>query len=166
MATNRFLSTLNIQPALAIGSTAAARDSDWVSLKNYASVIFVVFAEAGAAADDVTIGIHQATSNSGADEKNVTARDYWRKQATTINVSGAYDNRTPSSGGDIVLEGSNQNILLFEVGADELDSSGGFKFVQATQDNGGATGKQLGMLYILCGFRYAVAPDQWPAVDA
>ena len=166
MASNRFLSTMNIQQAMSIGSTAAARDSDWVSLANYASVIVIVNAEAGASGDDVTIGVHQATSNTGSNEKNLSPRQYYRKQATTIDVSGSYDDPDSSTAGDSIIEGSNMNMLIFEIGADEMDVSNGFEFIQITVDNGGSVGKILGAYYVLCGARYAVEPTEWPAVDA
>ena len=169
MATNRFLQTMNIQPAINIQTAAAARSGDWVSLENYASVVIVAHAEVGAAADDVAVTVRQATSNSGGSAKGLTPRRGWRKQGATLDVGGAYDHVTPgtfdSVNHAIGMEGENINMVLIEVGADELDVAGGFSFLQV-QTSAGAAAKILTAFYILLGPRYAVAVDEWPAVNA
>ena len=166
MATNRFLDTVNIQPILVSESTASAANSDWVSMANYASCIFTIVLEDGAAADVVTFTIDQSTDNAGAGRKVVAVRRFFRKEhATAVSASGAYSDVPPSSNG-VAITGTSENIINVEVGEDELDVAGGFKFLSVRHDDGGAATKLVTAVAILCGPNYAVAPNNWPAVDA
>ena len=164
MATNRFLATLNIQPVILPQDTTPAATSDWVSLENYASVIFSILLDDGSAtSDDLKLNVRQATDNAGGSAKNVDSRTWRVKTAGgDVDASGAY---VDNVGTDYDHPGENTAAIQVETGADELDVAGGFKFV-AIQHDTGTSSKIISASAILCGPRYAVAPDQWPAVDA
>ena len=166
MATNRFLSTMGVRQAIPIAGMAAARDGDWVSLENYAALTVMFATEVGTAGSDTKVGFMQATSNSGGSEKRVIPRRAYYASATALDAGGAFSEATIDSTGDIELIAERADLLLVEIGADELDVASGFKFVQVIHDAGGVATQLGGAWYIFGGPRYAVDPTEWPAVDA
>ena len=162
----RHLGYTNIQPISVNDSTATAAESDWVSLTNYDSVIFVIVAEVGATADNTAFTVREATTNGGAGSKDLAVRRGYRKEhASALSASGAYTEVAPTSNA-VTLDGDAENVLLFEVTGDELDVNNGFKFVTLRHDGGGAATKTFTAIAILGSPRYAVEPSEWPAVDA
>lgn len=165
MATNRFLNTVNIQAILVSEGTGTAANSDWVSMANYASCIFAPVLEDGATGNEVIFTVEQAKDNTGADKKVVAVRRFFLKEhATALSSAGTYSEVAPVSNG-VEVTGTSENIVLVEVGEDELDVAGGFTFLALAHDNGGATTKLVTAVAILCGPNYALAPDNLPAVN-
>ena len=70
-----------------------------------------------------------------------------------------------STGNDYDIDGDDENIVLVEVGADQLDVAGGFNYVSMRHDNGGAATKTFTAAVILCGPRYALDPTEYPDVS-
>ena len=162
----RYLGHMNIQPVRVNASTAAAGNSDWVNLANYDSCVFAVVLEDGAAADDVDYTVEQADTNAGGNRKVVAVRTFYRKQvASGLSADGDYS-AVIGTTHQVVVEGENENVILVEVTADELDAEGGFKFVSMRNNGGGAATKTQTAVAILQGARYAVEPTDWPQVDA
>ena len=163
MATNRFLDTLNIQPIAVNEGTGTAANTDWVDLEHYASAIFVMIAEDGGTGDDTEFKVQQATDNSASGAKDVEPLSYYHKDhASALSASGSYSVTTAN---DYDIDGDDENIVLVEVGADQLDVNGGFNYVSLRHDNGGANTKTFTAAVILCGPRYALDPTEWPSVS-
>ena len=163
MATNRFLDTMNIQAVTVNEGTGTAGNSDWVNLENYASAIFVIIAEDGGTTDDTEFKVQQATDNSGTSAKDVEPLSYYHKDhASALSASGTY---SVSTGNDYDIDGDDENIVLVEVGADQLDVAGGFNYVSMRNNNGGSANKTFTTAVLLCGPRYALDPTEYPDVS-
>ena len=151
------LNRTNLVYAIEPGSSAAARDSDWVDLQNYEGVVFHVIAEIGADADDVTLKLQQAKTNAAGSVKALVPRAWWRAQAADLTAGTAWVKVTTAT---CIIEGSQENLVQVEVDASELDVSNGFRYVRINHDAGGATGKLFAALAETIGATHAQEPSE------
>ena len=162
----RALGRVNIQPVAVHATTGAGGNSDWVSLEGYDGVIFAVVVKDGTNPDDTTFNVEEASDNAGTGRKVVKVRTWYRKQVGSgLSSAGAYSS-VIGTASQVVVEGSNENAILVEVTADELDLAGGFKFVSLRQNGAGSADKTWSAVAYLHGARYATDPTEWLAVDA
>ena len=111
----------------------ATRNTPYLSLKNYRSVIFTFYGDIGRAnaADDTTITLRQAKTGSGGSAKAFTPRRAYLREGSTIDAA-IQDTPTEVSGGSMVTNGNMHSILDVEVDASELDLANDFAFVRAS----------------------------------
>ena len=57
---------------------------------------------------------------------------------------------------------TDENIVMVEVNASELDLKNGFNAIRVRTDGGGAAAKLYGAIMLMTGARYRVAPDGAP----
>jgi hypothetical protein len=145
----------------------AANPGDYVSLKNWDGICFVLFKAAGTAGDDPTLTITQAQDVAGTGVKNVTAiTDIYTKQGTLTAV-GAWAHTSQAAAATVAGDATSaesQGVYYTFVPSEALDADGGFDCIKgAVADVGGNA--QLGCLfYILVGPRFAAAPENLPSV--
>ena len=86
-----FGQSLDIIPAFVPLDLQTARDGDWISLKNAAGVIVLLFKGAGTDGDDPTISLEQATAVAGTDAKPLSMVDtVYHKQGADLAAMGAW----------------------------------------------------------------------------
>ena len=156
---HEFLNKMQICQVIDVStSTAAAVTSDYISLKHYRGAVVIWQAEVGAAANDVTITLRQAKTAAGGSSKVLTPRHGWyRKQAADVKTIAQY---TYVAGDHCVAEGSDENLIVCEIDASELDLANDFAFVAVHSDDGGAAGKLSAAIIIAVGPRQVLAPEK------
>ena len=144
-------------------ANTGAVDSDWVSLKDYADVVFcVVLTEGrGGAADDLAVSFRQATSAAGAGAKAIVPRRaYLREHATDLPSAAAADASEIVDPATVPTNGDMSRIVLVEFDAAQLDVNNDFAYVQArTPAVAGAT-SVVAMTAIPCMAFHKLAPDE------
>lgn len=142
-----------------VDTQGGANTGDWVSLKNYSSVVFVLFKDNGVANDDPVLTFEQATDVAGTGHKALNVTRHLQKQGLLLSAVGTWTEVTQAAGTSITLNATSaehEGIYVVEVDASELDLANGFDCVQLSVADTGAAGAQLGCaFYILCGARYA-----------
>lgn len=143
------------------GANTGAR----LHLKNYAGVLFVAYAGAGTANDDLAIDVQEHTAASGGTSQDldvVTA--YWYKNETTLDGDEAWTKVTQSAASEIADVGGagtsaeTQNLLAFAVYADQL--SDGYEWISINIPDLGSAGAKLGCaLMIPFGLKVQRAPE-------
>lgn len=146
---------------------SGANTGDYVSLKNWDGICFVLFKAAGTANDDPTLTITQAQDVAGTGVKNLTAiTDIYTKQGTLTAV-GSWTHTTQAAAATLAGDGTSaesQGIYFTYIPTEALDTDNGFDCVKGAVADTGSAGAQLGcLLYILVGPRYAAAPENLPS---
>jgi hypothetical protein len=144
-----------------VNLATAANPGDWVSMALYSHLTVIFFKGVGTAGEDPVLTISQATSNAGAGSKALNVDRYYKKEgATLVSAIGQFtevllDPATNVIGGAAeATSAENEVVWVIEIEADQLDTNGGFSFVQVSCADAGA-GAQVGaLLYILTGARY------------
>lgn len=149
-----------IKPLVGIepSGTDNALTSVWVNLKDYEGAIFVIFATDDAAGDDVAVTLREAQSNTGTGARALTPRAWYRASGSAFGE--AFTQLTTAA---VTIEGSENNVLIVEVDAAELDVNNDYTHVQVQTDNGGDAGKVLACVALAVGPRHATAFTELPA---
>lgn len=140
----------------------AANNGDYVSMKNWARCLIVFMSGVGTAGEDPTLTVQQATSNAGGGVKALTFDTIYRKQAATdLSGTGVWTKTTQTAANTYTEATAAEQDLIWvvEIKAEDLDVDGGFDFIRATVADVGAGAQNGGLLYILCGPKYAQAPE-------
>lgn len=151
-----FLERCNIASAFVpVDMQTAANTGDYVCLKGYDRVVFLLFKAAGTAGDDPVVSARQAQDVSDTGGKVLNLTTYWQKQGTLTAVT-SWTEVTQAAGATVTLDATSaesQGLYAFEIKAADLDVANGFDCVRfAVADVGGNA--QLGAgLYILDGPR-------------
>jgi hypothetical protein len=146
-------------------------EGDWISLKNSDRAYLLLIKPAGSAGDDLSIHLQQATAAAGTGAKDLTFTKLWYKKAASTNVFTAVPTWTAveltTATADLDLVSVNGvdlatdtvgALVLVEVMAESLDTSGGFCFVNNIIE-GDDIGNALivNQLWITTGDKYAGA---------
>ncbi|MBA2628004.1 MAG: hypothetical protein H0U85_08325 [Gemmatimonadales bacterium] len=127
-----------------VNLATGANDGDYVSLKGWTRVTFVILAAIGAAAEDIIATVRQATSVAGANAKDlvaITRADV--KQGADLTTVGAYTKVAQALAATYTSDtgGETQNLHVLEVESQDLDVNGGFDCVTLNIADTGATAK-------------------------
>ena len=152
---------------------AAAVTGDWVSLKNFHSVIVKYVRAAGSAGEDPTITIQQATAVAGTGAKALNFTDIYEKEGTTnaaggMAAIGTFTKTTQTAANTYTsgTSGENEFMWCIEFDADELDVDNGFDCINATiGDPGSGTGHYGYLEYILFESRFKQDPVPSAIID-
>lgn len=159
-----------------ISMATGANTGDWVSMANYNRITFLFFKAVGTAGQDPTITLLQAKTNAGGSSKalNITRVD--KQQGTLLTAVDAWTTSTSASPATNDTFSTNtwtnsdlaeqQAIVLIDIQGEQLDSDGGFYFVNASVADVGTNSQIGGMLYILGEPRYGGPPSQTPGVES
>lgn len=146
-----------------VNMATAANPADWVSLKDYESVIVVLIKAAGGAGEPPTLTLAQATAAAGTGTKALTFTRFYKKDGADLQAIAAWTEVTQAAAATAsVAAGDTQTIIAVEIKADDLDVGGGFYFVGASVADVGATAQLGTILYILGKPRYGSAPASLP----
>ncbi len=150
-----------------VNMATAANNGDWVNMERYERCVVLLFKDASTAGDDPTLTLQQATSNAGANAKNLLFDTIWVKQDTTLAAVGTYTKVTQTAATSYTDATSAEDtaIWIVEIRAEDLDVSGGFTHVQASVADTG-TNAQLGaLLYIMLDPKYTGGDSPPTAID-
>lgn len=161
-AYDSMVEVMEVQPFCApVDLTVASNDAttgDRLRMIGHRCLI-LVYKTAGTAGDDPTITIQQADAATGGTAKALNFSTIYRKESTTsIQSVGTWTKTTQAAASTYTNLTSAESYLLWaiEIKAEDLDSDGGFKFIQATiADAGGTTGQYGGILAIFGNLRFA-----------
>jgi len=145
-----------------IDLAAGANNGDWVSMKGYADLDIIVFADAGAAGEDPVLTVTQATAVAGTGSKALNFTRVDSKVGAQTGI-GQFTKNTQAAGNTYTdaVSGEAENLFVIHIKAEDLDLANGFDCVQVSIPDTGATAGKIGCaLYILSGARYA---GQFPA---
>lgn len=146
--------------AVPADAVAAAITGNRVHLDKGTSVTFVVVASAGST-DILDVDLQQhtvATGGTPADLDIIT--DYWYQSETTLDGDEVWTKATQTAASEITNVGaaSTENLLVIEVGADQLDA--GYEWVSLNVPDLGTNGtKYCAILNIVCGLHAQRAPE-------
>jgi hypothetical protein len=149
-----FLNWATIESAIVpIDLATGANDGDWVSLENYHRCVCVLIHDAGTAGQDPVFKLQQATDSAGSGAKDLTFTVIHEKVgATALTGVTAWTRTTQTAATSYTnaAAGENEAIQVVEVSSDELDVANGFKFLQLSVADPGATAGIIGVgIYIL-----------------
>lgn len=138
----------------------AANNGDWVSLKNYRRCLVVLFKAAGAAAEDPTITLQQATDVAGTGAKNLNFTTLYRKQGADVTAIAQWTKTTQAAANTYTNAtlGDEQVLLAIEFSAEDLDFKNNFDCLRATVADVGVTAQLGALLYIMGEPRDHAAP--------
>jgi len=143
-----------------VNTTGAGQDGDWVSMKHYrrAAVILVTGAWPGGTA---AVTLEQATSAAGAGAKALAFSRYCRASDADESPidSAAYVSVTSNT----FNLSDNDNVLVIEVRAEDLDINNGFTFIRVRTATPGANADLVAGLYYLYEGDYAGQPGNLPS---
>ncbi len=136
--------------AVPIDTTAAAVVGDYVSLKNYSAVTWVI-SQGAWAAGTPAVTVDQAKTVSGGSVKDYENLDfYWSMTALT----GTTWAKTAVTSDTFNLTAVANIMTLVTVTADSLDQANGFDCVQLDIESPGANADLIAVFAILHGNRY------------
>ena len=138
--------------------TGAASTGDWVSLKNYAKLIFVIQTGAWAAGTSA-ITLEQATAVAGTSNKELAFTDYSDDETT----SGTQAKKAATS--NTFTIGTAHKLYVIEVDAMMLDIAGGFDCVTIKGASPGANADFYGVTCYGMGSRYQGAAQPSAIID-
>jgi hypothetical protein len=140
-----------------INLATGANDGDWVSMKNYRHLAVIIFKGAGAAAEDPTVTMEQATNVAGSGAKALNFTTIYSKEGADLFTIGTFTKITQAAAATYTSAtlGDNQALLVIEFNAEDLDVEGGFDCVRVRIADVGATSQIGAALYLLSGPRYA-----------
>lgn len=146
---DRFHPVVVIPP---VNGATAANSGDWISLKNFRRVAFLIIGAVGVAGEDLAITIRQAKDVSGGSVKDlvgVSRVDV--KNAVDIATIGTFTKVTQTEAATYTNtdSGESQNLFVIEVDAEQLDVQNGFDCVTCNIADTGATAKLICVLAIL-----------------
>lgn len=127
---------------------AGGSTGDYISLKNYDRCALVCIRQAPTTTGDATkITIQQAKDTTGTSVKGLNVKKVWTKTSTAkLRDVAAWTESTGTLGGTgttgSTYSGSNlkkAQIIVFDVGSDELDVDNGFDFIRFNVADGGAS---------------------------
>lgn len=150
-----------IQPAAApVNLATAGMTGDWVSLANYRRCAVVFNKGVGAASQDTTITLLQATSAAGAGSKALNFTRVDTKQASALSAVGQFTTVTQAAGNTYTsnTSGEDEALWVIDIDSDSLDVANGFKFISATVADPGTNSQIANILYILHEPRYGDVP--------
>ena len=140
----------------------AAGVGDWVSMKNFHSLVVFFSRAVGTAGEDPTITIEQATDVSGSDAKALTFTDIYEKEGETnaaggMAAIGTFTKQTQTAANTYTSATSGENEILWgiEFDADELDVDNGFDCVRASISDPGSGGDRYGVVW------YELLESRW-----
>lgn len=152
-----FAERCNIVPLIMpVNLATGANTGDFVCMKNYDRMTIVFLAGVGAAAQDPTLTVLQATSDGGSTK----ALDFTRldvKQASALTSVGTYTAVTQAAGNTYTeaTSGEKQKLWQVDITGDMLDRDNGYDWVQVTIADTGST-SQIGCVFAIMGdTRYA-----------
>lgn len=155
-----------------VDMSAAANDGDWVSLKHYKHVSIVFWGAIGTAGQDPTVTVQQASAVAGTGAKalNLNSAKVFKKQAATdLTAVGQWS----SAAADVSTNtwtntdaAEQEELVVIEIDADELDVDNGFDCVRATVADVGAAAQLGALFYILSEPRYQAQPTSMPSAIA
>jgi hypothetical protein len=138
---------------LPVDLTTAANDGDWVRLSaRYPHCQVTFFKEPGAAADNCTLTLEQATSAAGAGAKALNFTRAFHKTAAT-NLQGTADytmvDQAAANTFTVANNGDKAAIWAVPINLEMLDRAGGFAFIRGRVADAGATAGQFGCLFYI-----------------
>ncbi len=129
----------------------SAKSGDWLSLKGYDGVMFIVHqAQGGAAAGAITVD--KATDVAGSDEDTGITLNNWWKLEDTPTAASIYTKGTAGASITTSATGTGSSIYLIDINAAELGD--GFDCVQCNWDGNGNAGNRLTGIAVLYRGRY------------
>lgn len=138
-------------------------DGDWVSLKNYNHCAVIFIKEPGAVGEGPILTFEQATAVAGTGAKALPIPDgVYVKSGADLFAIGQFTKVAASTSNTYNLSaaGDNQNLIVVEFNASDLDVEGGFDCLRLKIADTGATAGQLGAaLYLLSGPRHTPPPS-------
>jgi hypothetical protein len=138
-----------------VNMASGANTGDYVSLKNYGRCAIVLFKGAGAAGEDPTITMQQASDVSGTGVKNLNFTRIDSKVGT-LSALGTFTQNTQAAANTYVdaVSAESEAIMVIDIKAEDLDIANGFDCLRCTIADVGTTSQIGGVLYLLHEPRY------------
>jgi hypothetical protein len=148
---------------LPVNMATAANTGDWICLKNYHRCLILLLKDGGAAGEDPTITLQQATDNAGTGEKALTViTEVYYKQTTDLTddtdseaLTFTRTTQTAASTYTDTTSAEDEAIWMIDIKTDLLDVDNGFDYIQASVADVGDTSQIGTVLYIPYEPRYS-----------
>ena len=137
MASNNIFEHGNVVSVLYPSDLQTKVTADWIDMSNYHAVDFIFFKGTTTAGDDPDLHLTQATTNGGVGAKGVPISEYYLKTGTllsTASLGGQFTKTTQTASYLISFDATSaeeQMLVGIHVEADELDVSGGYRWITA-----------------------------------
>lgn len=156
-----FNEKVNIVPAvMPVNLATGANTGDWVCMKYYGRCAIVFIAGVGAASQDPTITVLQATTITGTSSKALNFTRIDTKQGSALTAVGQFTTVTQAAANTYTSDtsGETQKVWVIDIKAEDLDIDNGFDCVSVTMADVG-TASQVGtLLFMMHEPREATAP--------
>ena len=149
-STAQFMQSANITVGFVpVDMQTGANNGDWISMRDYNRLVFVLFKAAGTAGDDPIFKLQQATSNAGAGVKDLLFDVYYTKIGTLTSLATFTRNTQTAATSCQPTSAASQAIICVEVTAANLDVTNNFDHVQLSVADTGSNA-QLGCSFVIC----------------
>lgn len=129
--------------------SASAHPGAWVEVSTSARCAILFLAAAGAAGQDPTITVQQATSPNGTNAKALTFTRIDHKAATALSSVSQFTTVAQVAGNTFTAtHGALQKLWVIDIDVSTMDGENGFHWLQASVADTGATAQLGGVLYI------------------
>lgn len=126
-----------IQP---VDLNAGVNNGDYVNVKNYQRVTFIVSANNGTAANDLTVTLQQATDAAGTGAKALNFTEIYEKEGTSLASVEQFTKQTQSAANTYTsgTNGENELLYVLDVAPETLDIDNDFDWVTVNLNQVGA----------------------------
>ncbi len=167
----RILENIQLHPGIIpVDLASGAQNGDWVSMAHHGKCAVIYLADPGAAGQDVTLTFEQATANDGSGAKALNFTRHYVRSAANLQSGALQWTETEVAATNTYVNsagGENQELVVVEFEANDLDIDNGFKFLRVSTSDPGATAGKLGCaLYLFAQPRFSQRPEDMRAVNA
>lgn len=146
---NRFVEENQIIPIIMpVDLATAANSGDWIKVKDYSRATFIMLADVGTAGQDLVIALKQATDAAGGSEKacNAITRYDYKRGATLLSAIAQFTRADQTADDEIsdAAGGENEQLTVFDVDLNLMDSANGFDWLTVNMADAGATAGKIG----------------------
>jgi len=132
-----------IQSTPPVDSQSGAQTGDWISMKNYNHLTYIISRNAGTGTDNLVVTFDQATDVSGTDSQTLNITEYFAKLGTQTGV-GTFTRVTQTAAdGFTSTNPTTASLYVIEIDRAQLDADDGFDCVSLAIADTGAAGAQL-----------------------
>jgi len=144
-----------IQSTPPVDSQTAAVAGDWISMKNYNHLTYIISRNAGTGTDNLVVTFDQATDVAGTGTKTLNITEYFAKLGTQTGV-GTFTRVTQSAAdGFTSTNPTTASLYVIEIDRAQLDVDDGFDCVSlAIADTGSAGAQLISVIAVLSEPRY------------
>jgi len=146
-----------LQSSVPYDSQGGAQAGDWISMKNYNHLTYIISRNAGTGTDNLVVTLDQSTdvANSLSDSQTLNITEWYEKTGTQTGV-GTFTHHTQTAADGFTSDNpTTASLYVIEIDRAMLDVDDGFDCVSLAIADTGSAGAQLtSVIAVLSEARY------------